>query len=345
MVGLRNSVALSKSSLWRALRLALASCAILAGGLALTPAVASARAPLIGPVSAGAGFYGEGLIETQVDPEGYETTYEISADCEVPALCQHTEGTLPADNEEHPISLELAGLKPGVTYHFEIYATSNAGEMNWPGEFTAPVIPPGACPNGCSSSEGFKAVPGEWTRSDQEEADRATAEAEAERHRAKEQEEQKGAAEAAVKYASEAAALKKREEEEATTQQPAGNVALAGNAITVQGGGVSLVKLTCLGSASCQGRLTLSVTITSKVKGTKKPVRTVSIGTASFSVAGDEAKAVKVKLNIAGRALLSIDHGRLSASLTILESSPSPSQTHTENVQLVRQKAHGHAKK
>jgi hypothetical protein len=212
----RNSAELRRLSSWHTLRVALVSCVVLAGSLVLMPAAALARAPLIGPVSANAGFYGEGLIKTQIDPEGNETTYKVSADCEDTALCQHTEGILPADNEEHPISLELAGLKPGVTYHFDIYATSNAGEMNWPGEFTAPVIPPGACPDGCSSSEGFKAVPGEWTRYDQEEADRATAEVEAERHRAKEREEQKGAAEAAVRYASEAMALKQREQEEAT---------------------------------------------------------------------------------------------------------------------------------
>jgi len=44
----------------------------------------------------------------------------------------------------------------------------------------------------------------------------ATAEVEAERQRTKEQKEQKSAAEAAVRYASEAAALKRREQEEAT---------------------------------------------------------------------------------------------------------------------------------
>jgi hypothetical protein len=209
-----------RSFLSRALRLALVSCAILAGGLALTAAAASARAPLIGPVSASAGFYGEGLIETQIDPEGYETTYKISADCEVPVLCQHTEGTLPADNEEHPISLKLAGLKPGVTYHFDIYATSNAGEMNWPGEFTAPVIPPGACPNGCSTTGPYEPAPvtqGELELT-QQEADRIAARAEAERQQHAHEHEEQLAKEDAVRYASEAAELKRREEEEATAQ-------------------------------------------------------------------------------------------------------------------------------
>jgi hypothetical protein len=73
--------------------------------------------------------------------------------------------------------------------------------------------------------------------------------------------------------------------------------------------------------------------------------RAVKIGTVSFSITGDEAKTVKVILTAAGHALLTADHGRLNASLMVLESSPVPSQTQTEKVQLVQQKAHGKAKK
>jgi hypothetical protein len=45
-----------------------------------------------------------------------------------------------------------------------------------------------------------------------------------------------------------------------------------------------------------------------------------------------------LELDAAGHALLGDDHGRMSATLTILESAPVPSQTHSENVQLVQQK-------
>ncbi len=109
---------------------------------------------------------------------------------------------------------------------------------------------------------------------------------------------------------------------------------------------MSQVKLECLGIADCHGKLVLSAQIAANVKGKKKkPARTVSLGAAGFSIPGDETKTVKVKLNAAGRALLSIDHGHLNASLAILESSPSPSKTLAESVQLVQRRAHGRGKK
>ena len=43
------------------------------------------------------------------------------------------------------------------------------------------------------------------------------------------------------------------------------------------------MKLECPGSASCQGRLTLSAKIASKVEGKNKLARTVSIGCGSAS--------------------------------------------------------------
>lgn len=202
----------------RAPHLVLAGCAILIAS-ALSPAPAPAAAgkpPLIGPVSANAGFYGEGLIETQINPEGHTTTYEVIADCEVSAFCQHTEGTLPADGEEHPISLKLAGLKPGITYHYDIYATSSAGAMNWPGELTAPAIPPGAHPEGLGPGTPYEA---EVSKASLESAERTaaiiSAEAEAKRRQQAREQEEHNASEAAAIYAAEAAALKKREADEA----------------------------------------------------------------------------------------------------------------------------------
>jgi hypothetical protein len=49
--------------------------------------------------------------------------------------------------------------------------------------------------------------------------------------------------------------------------------------------------------------------------------------------------AFKLRLDPLGRALLSTDHGRLYATLTVLKSSPAPSQAHTEKVQLVPETA------
>jgi hypothetical protein len=92
----------------------------------------------------------------------------------------------------------------------------------------------------------------------------------------------------------------------------------------------------------------LTAKIASRAKG-KKPARTsaittTTIGTVSFSIAGDETKAVRVGLNAAGRALLKADHGRCSASLAILELAPGAENTQRETVRLVLQETAGRKK-
>jgi hypothetical protein len=154
---------------------------------------------------------------------------------------------------------------------------------------------------------------------------------------AKEAEEQRAGESA---KASEAAALKRRKEDEAAMT---GGVSLTATSVSVQRNGMALVKLECLGIESCDGKLTLIANGIVRVRA-KKKARAVTIGTVGFSIAGDEAKTIEFKLNTTGRALLKADHGRLSASLTILESSPAPAETHSENVHLAQQKAHGKAR-
>jgi hypothetical protein len=222
-------------------RLAVGFAAAILAALApaAAPAAASADPPLIEAASANAGFSGEGLIETQINPEGYETTYKISADCEVPALCQHTEGTLPADNEEHTVSLKLAGLKPGITYHFDIRAANSAGETDWLGELTVPT--PSCYPDVCESTAE---IPQWSTELANSESAQGVKEYEArQRQLAKEQEEAK--AREAARYATEEAELKQaeaqdaqeaatREREEQEAEHPACRVpALKGDTLTV----------------------------------------------------------------------------------------------------------------
>jgi hypothetical protein len=143
------------------------------------------------------------------------------------------------------------------------------------------------------------------------------------------------------KQEEEAAAKKKKEEAAATTT---GSVSLDGFTVTIQSSGEAAVKLTCTGTATCRGKLTLTGK-SAPTKGKKSKAETTTIGTATFSISPGKTATVKLELNGTGRALLSADQGRVSASLTILKSSPAPSQTHTENVQLVREKARGEAKK
>ena len=133
----------------------------------------------------------------------------------------------------------------------------------------------------------------------------------------------------------EAAATKKKREEQAKIAV-AGSVSLASSVISVHSGGKASVKLTCTGTAVCGGKLTL--TVKSKGKG-KHGKKAKAIGTAAFSIPADKTEGVTITLTAAGRALLKADHGRLSASLTILESSPAPASTKRESVTLVQKKA------
>jgi hypothetical protein len=128
--------------------------------------------------------------------------------------------------------------------------------------------------------------------------------------------------------------------ETAPPPPPTGHVSLAGTQITTTSGGEATVKLTCTGTGTgtCRGKLTLTVKGTIK-RG--KKAKTETIGTAGFSIPVGKTTAVELKLDVLGRGLLSADHGRLSVTLTILKSTPAPSQTHTESVRLVLRKAHG----
>jgi len=155
--------------------------------------------------------------------------------------------------------------------------------------------------------------------------------------------------EARERREAEAAAAKKHQEEEAagiaTKKQEeqakiaaAGSVSLAGSAIGIQSGGKASVKLSCTGTATCVGKLTLTVKSTTG-KGKKKRFKTTTIGTAAFSIPAGKTATVTVTLNAAGKALLKSAHGKLSASLTILESSPAPASTQHKTVQLVQKTA------
>jgi Bacterial Ig-like domain (group 3)/IPT/TIG domain/FG-GAP-like repeat len=116
-----------------------------------------------------------------------------------------------------------------------------------------------------------------------------------------------------------------------------GGVSLARSTITVKGKGEAAIKLSCAGSSTCGGTLTLAAKSTPK-KGKKKHSKTETIGTANFSIPAVGTSTVMLRLSPIGRALLRAAHGHLSARLTILEMSPNSSKTKTEAVHLVQQK-------
>ena len=106
----------------------------------------------------------------------------------------------------------------------------------------------------------------------------------------------------------------------------------------MKGASEATIKLAATGTDTCAGELTLTVRTKGKKGGNRRRSRTTTIGTATFSIPTGRTVNVELRLDAAGRALLDAPHGRLSATLTILKSSPAPSQTHAENVRLVQQK-------
>ena len=141
--------------------------------------------------------------------------------------------------------------------------------------------------------------------------------------------------EAAKKKLAEEAAAKKQEEE------AVGSVILDGLIVHVENNREAAVKLTCSDIATCAGKLTLTA---SSMAGSGKARRamTESIGTASFSIAAREQATVKFALDKAGRALLRAAHGHLSATLTIVRTTPLPKKRQTRRVRLEPQKAPKH---
>ena len=136
----------------------------------------------------------------------------------------------------------------------------------------------------------------------------------------------------------EAAATNNREE----PAVPTGSVSLDGATIDVQSARQAVVELACAGTGTCSGMLTLAVNGTKghgSRTGEKASSTMRTIGSAKFSTSAGRTAMVWLTLNAIGRALLKVDHGRLSANLTIVESSSGLSRTHSETVQLVQQKA------
>ncbi len=113
-------------------------------------------------------------------------------------------------------------------------------------------------------------------------------------------------------------------------------VSLVSTSAMVKRGGAVAIKLVSAAADGgiCSGRLTLAI----NTKGRGKRAKSTPIGTAAFSLTPGKTALVMVKLDRAGRLLLEADHGRLSASLTVLESAPVPSQALSAIVRVVREK-------
>lgn len=119
-----------------------------------------------------------------------------------------------------------------------------------------------------------------------------------------------------------------------------GKLSISGKTIAVEGADLAVIRLECLAAAGCHGKLTLTAKRMVRAKGKSTGGHIVTIGAGNLAISGEETKAVKIKLNAIGQALLSGAHGRLTADLSILQIEPGPAQTETEIVHLLLPKSH-----
>jgi hypothetical protein len=112
-----------------------------------------------------------------------------------------------------------------------------------------------------------------------------------------------------------------------------GEISLEGIAIDIQSTHTAAIRLACVGTATCSGKLTLTTKNTTG-KPKQKHSRTETIGTTTFSIEASKQAPVTLTLNKRGRVLLNTAHGHLDAALTIFKTSPLPSETQKHSVRL-----------
>ncbi len=114
-------------------------------------------------------------------------------------------------------------------------------------------------------------------------------------------------------------------------------LSLAGTRVAVARNGDALVKVDCAGAVTCRAKLTLKTKRMVTVKG-RRTLRTVTIGTSVIlSIAAGEKATAQIKLDSAGRGLLSADHGRLDVELALV----TPGRRQDHSVVLVERTSHG----
>ncbi len=334
-----------------ALWLALVSCAILSSGLVVLSGpealAAEGERPAINGVVASYSSAApeDATLEAQIDPNGSETRYEFWLQCQSTTgngQCepmgggpQAQGGHLPADFVNHTAKAYLVNLEPNHFYWYGVVAVNAAGRTERTRiqfETNLPVVPPGACSEGCSNTPPYRTEVSQGViEGEQKWAEGGVAREAARERMAREQAEREAAANRTSQLPS-----------TPPSSQPvsaADSVSLAATHIVVHRG-VLLVKLGCIGSAACNGTLALSARLAVKARSRTKRTHKATIGRAGFLIPGDEVQTVKLDLDAAGQALLSADHGHLSASLAIVQLASSPESTQTMTVHLAQPRPH-----
>jgi hypothetical protein len=309
-------------------------------------------------------------VEAQINPGGLETTYEVwlmwqEADPkggptnsgERPtAGPQKQTGHIAAGSGDQTVSVTLKSLQWGYMYWYVVRAVNSAcktrGEGPTRGEspYTFALHISGDFPNGEGTGPPYESEIPCWSiKLSEEESAKTLKEYEAkhakelEAQQAKEHQEQEYRE--AEARAAEATARSEREE----IERDRGGLSLSSRTVMVKNGRTALVKLKCLGIAACKGKLTLTATgaAARKSKGNSKPkdVHPRTIGTASFSIKGDEEKTIDMALNQTGRALIGSVRRSVGVSLELQELAPAAGSKQTARVRLSKnaRRRHLHA--
>lgn len=343
---------LSKRSFTAAVVLAMFGAALYAG----QARAVEGSGPVIGQVTATEVAEHEVKVEAQINPGSLETDYEIrlvwqqadpkggpTNDGEPPTGGPQTQtGKIAAGSGYQTVSATLTGLQWGYTYYGVVTASNSAcGKAK--GEFGIALHISGEFPNGQGTGRQYESeIPCWSTKLSEEESAKTLKEYEAkhaqelEAQHAKEHKEQEFR-EAAAR-AAEATARREREEKDET-----GSVLLGSSTVMVERGKTALVKLECLGIAACRGRLTLIATgVAARMNmgnSKRRSARRRAIGTASFSIKGDEEKTIDMTLNQAGRALIRSARRSIDVSLKLQELAPAAGSKQTIRVRLSKKRA------
>jgi hypothetical protein len=121
----------------------------------------------------------------------------------------------------------------------------------------------------------------------------------------------------------------------AGTSTKSGEVVLVSSLLATQVNLVALVKLHCTAPGGCGGTLGLSAQSATKAKRGGPRLHTVSLGSASFTIAAGDTATVKIKLSAVARALVHSAHGHLPARLRLIEVATGREATRVENVHIL----------
>jgi hypothetical protein len=126
--------------------------------VSVMPAVAATKAPEVGYLAASHVGSTGATIEVPINPEGGETSYEISLECQnaqennqdcepLTVGSQSQQGVLLPGYEQQIVTDSVTGLQPGYLYRYGVTATNSAGKEGYVGDGFLTCPSQGPCPS------------------------------------------------------------------------------------------------------------------------------------------------------------------------------------------------------